>query len=214
LVAEKLTEVSETPKRQLDEELIQLSSNLTKGNPHDLELIRNLLKKINDYRISLSSEEKTSELFQKAVNATNEDWVVCQQFSKYLLKRNEFEPSITWVNRALEQNPSSNSLQHQKGNILRYWGMNLKENEKDKEAKIKFDEARKFFTKSRMGSTPNEYGFVTHLDMLRYLSNNSTDDTEKANLIAEGANLYSIGVKVIPQYAYNVLLEARFNMFD
>ncbi len=214
LVAEKLTEVSGVPKAQLDDEVILLSSRLTNGNPHDLELTRKVLKKINDYRISLSSEEKTTELFQKAVNATNEDWVVCQQFSKYLLRRNEFDNSITWINRALEQNPSSNSLQHQKGNILRHWGMNLKENQKDEEANIKFAEAKRFFTKSRMGSIPNEYGFVTHLDMLRYLWNNSIDENEKANLIAEGVNLYSMGVKAIPQYAYNVLLEPRFRMFD
>lgn len=214
LVAEKIAQVSGATLANLDDELLLLSKNMTNNNLRDLELVRRLLKAINDYTISLSSEEKVNGLFQNSVRSTKHDWVVCQQFSKYLLRRNEFENAFAWAGRASEQNPNSGSLQHQKGNILRRWGMALKEEQKITEANMKFEEARKYFTLSRMGSMPSEYGFVTHLDMLLYLQSKSENDLEKANFIAEGAQVFAEAVRAVPQDAYNIILDPRFHIFD
>jgi tetratricopeptide (TPR) repeat protein len=215
LVAEKIAQVSGATLANLDDEMLLLSKNMSSNNLRDLELIRRMLKAINDYTISLSSEEKIEKLFQEAVRSTNQDWVVCQQFSKYLLRRNEYEKAFAWASVASEQNPGNGSLQHQKGNILGKWGMALiREEQKVTEANLKFEEARKYFTLSRMGSMPSEHGFVTHLDMLLYLINRSKNDLEKANLIAEGAQLFVEGVRAVPQDAYNMILDPRFHIFD
>ncbi|MCJ7762339.1 hypothetical protein MUP38_02650 [Candidatus Bathyarchaeota archaeon] len=187
---------------------------MTHNNLRDLELVRHLLKQINDYSISLSSEEKTQKLFETAVESTHNDWVTCQQFSKYLLRSGEYALALAWADRALEKNLGNAALQHHKGNVLRRWGMDLKEKGKDAESDAKFHDARKYFTLSRTATMPSEYGYVTHLDMLLYLIQNAKNDLEKANLIAEGAQLYEEAIKVIPQTAYNFLLESRFFVFD
>lgn len=212
LVAEKIAEIAKT-RTEVDDELLLLCERMTSHNLRDLELVRHLLKQINDYTISLSSEERVEKLFNIAVESTSNDWVVCQQFSKYLLKRGEFEFAFAWANRALEKNPDNAALQHHKGNVLRRWGMKLKEERHDKEADEKFQEARKYFTLSRVGSMPTEYGYVTHLDMLLYLINNSNEH-ERTSLIAEGAQIYKEGVRVVPEDSYNLLLEDRFRIFD
>ena len=214
LVAEHITKVSGKTTVQLDDELLNIVKQMTEKNDRDLETIRHLLKQINDYNINLSTDDKISELFQVATESTNDDWVVCQQFSKYLLKRDEYELAYTWAERALEKNRDYSSLQHTKGNVLRRWGMALKLEGKNDEADNKFQEARRYFTLSRVGSGPDEYGYVTQLDMIRWLRDRAQDESEKTNLIAEGAQLYREGVRVVPEERLYWLLDSRFNIFD
>lgn len=214
LIAEQITKVSGKTPAQVDDELLLLVQQMTNNNLRDLEIIRHLLKQINTYGISLSSEKEIDGLFQIATNSTNEDWVVCQQFSNYLLKRGEHEAAFSWADCALGKNPGRTTLHHQKGNVLRRWGMKLKLEGKFEDADEKFQEARKYFTLSRIGSDENEYGYVTHLDMLLYLMNETRTEIDKVNLIAEGAQLYKEGLRVIPPDKYNLLLEQRFHEFD
>lgn len=214
LIAEKLVEVSGYNNCQIDDELIAVLKPMSNNNSRDLDIIRELLKRINDYSVRLSNENKGNELFTNAVKTTNYDWVVCQQYSKYLLENGRYESSFSWANRAMEQNRGSTSLQHQKGNILFKWARALKEAGENEKANEKIEEAKKHFAKSRMASVPNEYGFVTHLDMLIYLIEHSSDDIEKANLFAEGTRLYTEGIEVIPEYAFNFFLKERYKIFD
>ena len=214
LVAEYITRVSGKNPVQIDDELLSMVKQMTEKNTRDLETIRHLLNQINNYNINLSSEDKIAELFQIATESTNDDWVVCQQFSKYLLKRDEYERAFSWAERALERNPNYSTLQHSKGNVLRRWGMALKLEGENDEADTKFKDARKYFTLSRVGSDPNEYGYVTHLDMLRYLIDKAQDEFEKTDLIAEGAMLYREGIRVVPEERFNWLLDPRFKIFD
>ena len=214
LIAEQITKVSGKTSEQVDDELLMLAKQMTNNNLRDLEIIRHLLKQINVYGIALSSEKKIDELFQIATTSTNEDWVVCQQFSNYLLKRGEHEVAFSWADCALGKNPTHTILHHQKGNVLRRWGMKLKLEGKFGDADEKFQEARKYFTLSRIGSDENEYGYVTHLDMLLYLMKEARTEVDRVNLIAEGAQLYKEGLRVVPPDRFNLLLEPRFHEFD
>jgi tetratricopeptide (TPR) repeat protein len=214
LVAEHITKVCGKTQAQLDDELVCIVQQMVDKNVRDLEIIRRLLKQINEYNINLSTEDKINELFKVATVSTNDDWVVCQQFSKYLLKRNEYEGAFALAERALEKNPAHATLLHHKGNVLRRWGMSLRMDGMVGEADDKFKEARKYFTLSRVGSDPNEYGYVTHLDMLLHLIGAGKNEAEEVNLIAEGAQLYREGVRVVPEDRFNLLLEDRFRIFD
>lgn len=214
LVAEHITKVCGKSPAQIDEELVCIVQQMVDKNVRDLEIIRRLLKQINEYNINLSSEDKTNELFKVATDLTNDDWVVCQQFSKYLLKRNEYEQAFALAERALEKNPTHTTLLHHKGYVLSRWGLSLKMYGKVDEADTKFQEARKYFILSRVGSDPNEFGYVTHLDMLLYLIGETKNEVEETNLTAEGAQLYREGVRVVPEDQFNLLLEDRFRFFD
>lgn len=77
-------------------------------------------------------------------------------------------------------------------------------------AEKRFSEARQSFSVSRVRREPDEYGYVSHLDMLIYLIERETDVTSRANLIAEGAQLYDEGMGLVPQDRFNRLLEDRF----
>ncbi|MCW4024539.1 MAG: SIR2 family protein [Candidatus Bathyarchaeota archaeon] len=214
LVAEKLAQVSGKSPAEIDDELLLISKALVSRNDIDLDLSRQVLKQINDYNISLSSEEKVDQLFRIIADSTNGDWVVCQQFSKYLLGKGDFEASYVWAVRALERNQHNSALQHHKGHILSRWGKFLMETNKADEAQQKFIAARECFSLSRSTIIPSEYGYVTHLDMLIYLINNSKDENEKSNLIAEGAQLYTESIRKVPEDVYNFLLDERFFIFD
>lgn len=214
LVAEQIIKVSDRPPIEIDMELLSLIQNMTNRNLRDLHIVRNLLKQINDYKVSLSSEIIIDQVFDMATKSTNEDWVICQQFSKYLLNRMEYERALFWINRALEKNSNYSTLLHHKGNILRRWGMDLLLEGNEDESDNKFREARKLFTLSRIGSHPDEYGFVTHLDMLLFMIKKIDDDIQKANLIAEGVQLYRDAIRVVEESRYNFLLEPRFQFFD
>lgn len=213
LVATEIARVCDKTPTELDDKLLLTVSKMTYNNERDLEIIRRLLKQINYYKINLSSEQKIIELFEIASKSTNEDWVVCHQFSNYLLNRNEFEGALNWIEHALSSNPKSTSLLHTKGNIMRRWGMELKINGKITESMRKFDAARKYFALSRVGSDPSEYGYVTHLDMLLSLINKDDDEVEIANLIGEGSQIYKRGINTISQNRFNLLTESRFEIF-
>jgi tetratricopeptide (TPR) repeat protein len=212
LWAAKLMDVADRDRGDLDDVLITLLRRMTR-NVHDLELIRRLLKKVTDYRVTLSSDEKTRELFIACAEATGEDWVVSHQFANYLLQRSEFDHAFTWIDRALAKNPSHPPLHHTKGNILRRWGNNLLLEGKDVEANKRFGLARTSFATSRSRRDADEFGYVTHLDMLLHLINRASED-DKANLIAEGAQLYQKGMRAVPEERFNYLLEDRFKAFD
>jgi len=214
LVAEHIVKVSGRTAAEVDDELLNIARYMTR-NVRDLELVRRVLKRINDYKINLSSEDKAKELFRIAADSMNNDWVVCQQFSKFLVQRGEHELALAWAERALETNPDHASLHHSKGNILRRWGMELQLEKDINQAEEKFQEARKCFAISRVRPDPDEYGYVTHLDMLLYLMRAAQDEFEKANLLAEGAQLYREGLRAVSADRFNLLLENRFRQtFD
>ncbi|MBM3166651.1 MAG: hypothetical protein FJZ94_04310 [Chloroflexi bacterium] len=214
LVAEHIVKVSGGSPDSIDDELLSVVRCMT-SNIRDLEIIRRMLKRTTDYDINLSSENKTEELFKTAAESTNNDWVVCQQFAKYLVARGEYELAFAWAERALESNPNHASLQHTKGNVMRYWGMKLLLDGNIGQANNKFQEARKCFAISRVRPEPDEYGYVTHLEMLTYLLGREKDELQRANLTAEGVQLYREGIKAVPEERFNVLLQKRFRyVFD
>lgn len=184
------------------------------GNLRDLEIIRRICKRITDYDISLSSEKITEELFKVAAKITSNDWVICQQFAKFLLQRSEHELAFAWSEHALDSNPDYAPLHHTKGNVLRSWGVKLMNEGNSEEAYQKFNEARESFARSRARLEQNEYGYVTHLHMLLYLIDKEDDELRKANLIAEGVQLYSEGLREVPQEHFNFLLDERFQRFN
>lgn len=209
LVAERILKVSGKSPADIEDELLNVVQYMT-SNTRDLEIIRRMLRRITDYDINLSSDEKTRKLFLAAAKSTNNDWVVCQQFAKYLVTRDDHEPAIAWVERALESNPKHASLHHTKGNVLRRWGMKLLQEGNIDPAQEKFQEARQCFAISRIGPEPDEYGYVTHLDMLISLLEKEKDELSKTNLLAEGAQLYKEGMRAVPEDQFKLLLEDRF----
>lgn len=228
LVAEKFIDISGESPVEIDNLLIALIENM-EGNQRDLEVIRRLFKGINDYIINLSSEDKIQELFKVALETTKNDWVICHQFSNFLLKRDDYETALSWVEAGIETNQNYAPLYHTKGHILSKWGMDIyresvellsnddvkESKEKLYESRGKFQKAREFFAISRVGNYPEEYGYVTHLDMLIYLIEKEKDENIKNNLIAEGIQLYQDGIKKVPDYKFRFLLEARFrDYFD
>jgi tetratricopeptide (TPR) repeat protein len=209
LVAEHIVKVSESNAIEIDNELIGVIKCMT-GNARDLEIIRQMLKSITDYEINLSSEEKTTNLLLAAADSTNFDWVVCQQIAKYLVQRDVHESALAFVERALESNPDHAPLHHTKGNVLKRWGVQfLKEGEID-QARSKFEEARQCFAISRIRREADEYGYVTHLDMVLYLLDREKNEFQKANLLAEGVQLYNEGIRSVPKDQFKFLLEERF----
>lgn len=213
LVALEFTKVCGKNPEYIDDNLIQLVKQMKYTNERDLEIVRRLLKHINYYEINLSTENKIDDLFKIATKSTNDDWVVSHQYSNYLLRRNEYEQAFYWIDRALKRNPKSSTLIHTKGNILRRWGTHLKLAKNYIYSNKKFDDARKCFALSRIGADPSEYGYVTHLDMLLDLIRTANDDVERANLIAEGSQIYNDGVNKVSEERFNLLLHKRFNIF-
>jgi len=201
--------VSGSTSSETDDELIAVVSCMT-NNLRDLEMVRRLVKRISDYEINLSSEEKTEQLFLVAARATNYDWVICQQFAVYLVHRGKVEQALSWASRALDDNPEHPPLHHTKGNVLRRWGMELLSLGDTAGAEEKFHEARKCFASARTRRNPDEYGYVTHLDMLLGLLKREVDVHQIASLKAEGVQLYSDGLKTVSEDRYNMLLEDRF----
>jgi len=203
----------------IDDYLILLAKQMKKSNERDLEIIRRLLKHINYYQVDISSEDKVDELFKVVAKSTDEDWVVCHQYSNFLLRRNEYDLALYWIDRALAGNPRSSTLIHTKGNIFNRWGIYLKTVGGNIESDKKFDDARKCFAISRIGADPSEYGYVTHLDMLLNLikkikEDDNPGDETIANLIAEGSQIFEEGVKTISEDRFNVLLDRRFKIFQ
>lgn len=209
LVAERISTISGIEPQEVDRRLLDLVACMT-PNPIDLEIIRRLIKRINDYEIQLSSEDVIEELFHRAAQAMNSDWVVSQQFAKYLIQRGNFAMALTWAERAIEANPEHSPLQHTKGNVLRRWGMELLSQGQVEAADERFADARESFATSRITREPDEYGYVTHLEMLMHLQNNTTDTSKKASLLAEGITLYEEGLRAVPKDKYNLLLDERF----
>jgi len=209
LIAEHIILNSGVAPSSVDEEMIALVEKMG-GTVRDVELVRRLAKRITDYDVNLSSEEMTLRFFQTAATSTNNDWVVCQQFSKYLLQRDEFKESLAWIERAISDNPDHASLHHTRGNVLRRWGVNNLDASLDDQADAHFEAARRCFTVSRMKPEPDEYGYVTHLDMLLTLINREYDEAKRTNLRAEGVLLFKDGIRTVPQDRYNFLLEERF----
>ena len=212
LVSKEIAKASGKTCEEIDDELISLIEKIT-DNERDLEIIRSLLKQINYFELNLSSEDKTNQLFKTAIKATNNDWVICHQYSNFLLKRNNFESALNWIDRAIDKNPKSSSLTHTKGNIFYRWGIDLKLSGSDYNAESKFNDARKFFSFSRVGTDPSEYGYVTHLDMLTKLIESSEDESQKADLFSEGIQIYKEGFKSVSKDRFNLLKDQKFSKF-
>jgi predicted acylesterase/phospholipase RssA len=66
------------------------------------------------------------------------------------------------------------------------------------------------FAFSRIRREAGEYGYVTHLDMVLYLLEKEKNEFQKANLLAEGVQLYNEGVRAVPRDQFRFLLEERF----
>lgn len=209
LFAEQFLKVSEKRPTEIDDIMITLINSMS-NNLHDLEIIRRILKRITDYDFTLSSDEMNEKLFKTAAATTSNDWVVCQQYSKYLVQRNENEAAYSWVERALEDNQNHASLHHTKGSILRHWGIDLLRRGSLQNANNKFDEARKWFAMSRIKPDPDEYGYVSHLEMILHLMRNAPNEVEYDKLLAEGIQLYRNGIHTLAQDRFNLLLEDRF----
>lgn len=209
LFASEFLRVSGSSPEYIGELLLSLVANMT-SHPYDRELLKRLAKRIADYDVLLPSSDYARELLEEAAISTNYDAVICQQLAKFLLASNQYDDALAWIDRALEQNDNYSPVVHTKGNILRRRGQaRLRSGEED-EAESDFDEAREFFVRSRMMRGTDEYGYVTHLDMILALLNHSSGSHQEANLLAEGVDLYREGVAALPADKYNYLLSDRF----
>lgn len=191
-----------------DQALIGLVSCMSR-HPLDLEVMRKIAKRVNDYQIHLTSEEQTEQFFESVAESSNGDWVICHQYANYLRSRRDYEGAVLWIGRALEKNPNHSTLQHTKGTILQEWAIKLYDHGETLAADRKIEEARECFSYSRVEGD-SEYGYVTHLDMLLELIRREGDTHKKTNLRAEGASLYRRGLNRIEKDRYNVLLADRF----
>ncbi|HVX00083.1 MAG TPA: SIR2 family protein, partial [Candidatus Babeliaceae bacterium] len=164
LVAQRITQpdICEKSPAEVDQELLTVISNMS-ANGRDLEMLRALLKNITEYKINLATEEKIEELFATVSKVTSGDWVVCHQFANYLLSQGKFERALSWIDRAIDNNPDHTTLIHTKGNIYFKWGRYLREQNNAKEAEVLFKEAGTYFSMSRIRREPDEYGYVTDL---------------------------------------------------
>lgn len=207
-VAHKILLLSELTPVEIDQRMTKIVAHMTACD-RDLEVIRRLLKRINDYKVDLS-ESSIRALFEQAAQSTSNDWVVCQQYSKFLVGMQSYQEALDWINVALKMNPRHASLHHTKGNVLQRWGRMLELQDEHKDSKANYQAASASFAMSRTRPEPDEYGYVTHLDMLIYRLNRTDNVAERANLIAEGAQLYEEAFKRVPADRFNFLLEQRF----
>jgi len=64
---------------------------------------------------------------------------------------------------------------------------------------------------SRTKPDPDEYGYVSHLEMIIYLMRNcGNNQLEYDRYLAEGVQLYENGIHTLAQDRFNLLLEERF----
>jgi tetratricopeptide (TPR) repeat protein len=214
LVAERMVKVTGLSDEDVDDALLHILSCMS-GNIRDLEIIRRLIKRTADYDVSLSTPDQTDSLFRIASRVTNYDYVICQQYARYLTQNEEFAQAVAWIDRAISNNPNYSPLYHTKGNILRRWGMALWGEEKFEEARTKFEEASELFVSSRAKRYQDEYSYTTHLDMLMFLVDRERNKYNKANYRAEGIMLYEDAIRTVPQDRYNWLLDEKYSQhFD
>lgn len=209
LIAQHYLKVSKLNQERIDTEFNTIVECMTK-NDHDIEIIRRISKKITEDLIQFSSEQKIEEIFYSLAKSTGNDWVVCQQFAKYLVRMRKYELALAWAEKALNENPAHAPLHHTKGNVLRRWGMDLLSEGCEKEAVEKFDKARDSFAISRIRAEPDEYGYVTHLDMILFLISKEMEEIKRINLITEGIQLFRAGINTVSEEKYNLLLEDKY----
>lgn len=212
LIAAHIIRVSGVPESDVESLLVDLVEQMH-GTPRDLELLRQLAKAISDYSIQMTGEDSYRDLLGAAADSSGNDWVVSQQYAKFLVQRGEFEEALTWTQRAIDANPDHAPLHHTRGNVLRRWGATLRSEGKSAEAERRFEGARQCFAISRAKKEPDEYGYVTHLDMLLHLLRDQHDVAKTTEILAEGVQLYAEGIRAVPEERFNFLLEHRFRQF-
>jgi len=202
LIAEKfLTLIDPSNLDNLLISLIQSMSNTIR----DLELIRKLCKKINYYpEKKILSSELIYKIFKTAMNVTDNDWVVCQQYSKFLLKQEKPDKALDIINLAIKNNVRNLSLYHTRGNILKIFA-----SDKDKAQEL-FDSASEDFAKCRVGGEPSEYPYVTNLDMLIFKLKHETDEQKRIDYQIEGKEIYEEALKTLPDTKLQYLTTQKY----
>lgn len=209
LIAEKYLGSYQESSLSAENELLDVIKNMT-TNRRDLEVIRKLLRRINDHKYQFLNIGTINALFEMAVKVTEYDWVVSQQYSKFLVGQELFPKALEMINLGIRSNPKHVSLYHTRGNIRKKWGERLHVEGNLKDAKEQFDLAGKDFSISRVRYEPDEYGFVTHLDMLIYLIEHETNEQKKIDYRVEGHELYEEGLQTVPQRRIKYLMNNKY----
>ncbi len=207
LIADKYLEIGKNKKLQ-NQWFIRIIGNMG-PNLRDIEIIRKLSRKINSgHGVNLDSE-MIKTFFETALKTTNYDWVICQQYSKFLLNQEDPPKALEIINIAIKNNPKHLPLYHSRGNIRKKWGERL--HFKDKEKSIEqFRLAAEDFSNYRLQAQPNEYGFVTELDMLIFRINHETDPQKIIDYKVEGRLLYEQGLTMITSIDLNYLMNNKY----
>lgn len=194
-----------------NELLLDIIGNMS-SNLRDLEVIRKLTRKINDTKLAIDPIT-LDKLFEIALKTVHYDWVVCHQYSKFLLKQEDHPKAIDIINIAIKNNPRYPPLYHTRGNIRKKWGERLYFRDIQK-ANEQFELAAKDFSINRLQAEPNEYGFVTELDMLIFRINQETDEQKLISLKIEGRDLYERGLKLVSSTDLKYLTKSKYkNIF-
>lgn len=209
LIAEKYLGSYQEPSLSAENELLDVIKNMT-TNRRDLEVIRKLLRRINDRKYQFLNIKTINALFEIAVNVTEHDWVVSQQYSKFLLGQELFPAALEMINLGIRSNPKHLTLYHTRGNIRKKWGERLHVEGNLADASEQFELAGKDFSISRVRYEPNEYGFVTHLDMLIYRIEHETNEQRRIDYRVEGHELYEEGLEAVPQHRIQYLMNDKY----
>lgn len=214
LVAKHLFQAAKKTYEDADQYLLQLVKNM-KSHPYDLEVLRRLIKSLTDNELNLATGDDRHKLFVFAARATNGDYVICQQFSKYLTSIGHFEEAIVWIEHALANNPEYPPILHQKASILRSWGIQLHRQGEIDLADEKLQIAEQMFDSDRAGRRHDEYAYSTHLDMLTFQIDNARSPIISVNARAKGIGLFNQAFMNVPQEEWNYLLKPHFkDYFD
>ncbi|GAB5491433.1 MAG: hypothetical protein Phog2KO_16480 [Phototrophicaceae bacterium] len=212
LVAKHLFQTAKKTYGDADQYLLQVVNNMT-AHPYDLEVLRRLIKSLTDNELDLSTSDDRHKLFVFAARATNGDYVICQQFSKYLTALGYYEEAMKWIELALVNNPDYPPILHQQASILKNWGIQLHRQGKIQDAEEKLYIAEKMFDNDRASRRHDEYAYTTHLDTLTFQIENARSKIVKSNSQAKGIVLFNQAFMNVPQEDWNYLLKPHLRKY-
>lgn len=190
----------------VEDQINLMEKTLSVCNKSDLQFVRGFLRYVHRYRASFNVDQVT-KLKEATEENLREDYIINHQFAAYLIhEKKYFKRARHYLDLADKKYPLNPSIIHSMGN----WCYNLfKENlEKDQpEAMNHYETAETYFEKSRdLVRIANEYGYYTHIDMIRYrLANIDDDDETKVLLKAQKEALLIEALEVVPFERQNYL---------
>lgn len=191
---------------EIEDQIKLMGKTLSACTISDTQFVRGFLKYIYGYGASFNINQVTKLKVATEKNL-HDDYVINHQFAAYLIhEKKYFDKARKYLDLADKKYPLNPSIIHSMGN----WCYNLfKEKlEKNPERAMEYYEAaEKYFEKSRsLERTADEYGYYTHIDMIRYRLDH-VDDAEETRVIlkAQKEALLIEALEVVPFERQNYL---------